>query len=151
MRVFPCSLTVLAACLLATAATGSAASRQVDGLVLYFGVLPAAMIQGHTDDSPEEHLGDIPRGPHAYHLTVAVFEAESGARVEDAQVEAQITPLGFAPVRRELEPMQIADTVTYGNFFTLRTEGQYRIEVSILRSGAAGPVVAEFTYVHRMQ
>jgi hypothetical protein len=119
--------------------------RTTDGLVVYLGVIPGAMIQGHAEDPLHDA---VPTGPHAYHVTVALFDAATGARVEDAQVDAEVTPLGLSPERRALEPMEIANTVTYGNFFTMRIRGPYRIHVSILRPGAERPATAEFTYEH---
>lgn len=122
----------------------------VDGLAVYLGVLPAAMIQGHPKDHPEEAMHDgIPRSQHAFHVMAAVFDAASGERIEDAKIEARVTPLGLAGVTRPLEPMIIAGTVTYGNYFTMRGDGPYRIAFSITRTQAAKPIVLEFSYDHR--
>jgi hypothetical protein len=49
----------------------------------------------------------------------AVFDAATGERVEDAVVEARVAEPGLAGITRRLEPMLIADTVTYGNYFQL--------------------------------
>lgn len=120
-----------------------------NGVVVYLGVLPAAMIQGRHKDDPEAVMhGGIPRGRHAFHVMAAVFDAASGVQIEDAQVEARVAPLGLAGVTRPLETMRIDDTVTYGNYFTLRGEGPFDIEITIARAGADAPVTARFTYVH---
>lgn len=41
-----------------------------------------------------------PTGRHWFHLVAAVFDAESGQRIEDATVEAALTPLGLTSVSR---------------------------------------------------
>jgi len=123
--------------------------KTVDGLTVYLGVLPAAMIQGHDAGHTEAVMHDgVPHGEHAYHVMVAIFDADSGERIEDATVVAEVSPLGSSPVQRSLEPMQIADTITYGNYFTMAGDGLYRIAVSISRPGAHAPVMLEFTYEH---
>jgi hypothetical protein len=68
--------------------------KTAGGLVVYLGVLPAAMIQGHSKDHAEQamHRGIPPRA-HAYHVMAAVFDAVSGERVVDATVS------GGAPSR----------------------------------------------------
>lgn len=129
--------------------------KTAGGLSVYLGVLPAAMIQGHPKDHPEEAMhGGAPRGRHAFHVMVAVFDAESGDRIEDATVEASVASIGDAAahlpgVTRRLESMVIADTVTYGNYFTMRGDGPYRIRFSVTPAGATQPVVLEFSYDHR--
>ena len=129
--------------------------KTAGGLAVYLGVLPAAMVQGHSKDRPEETMhGGVPRGRHAFHVVAAVFEVENGARIEHAAVEASVTPLAdaiahIAGVTRRLEPMVIAGTVTYGNYFTMRGDGPYRIAVAIHRAEAAKPVTLEFTYDHQ--
>lgn len=126
----------------------SESQKTADGLTVYLGVLPAAMIQGHDAGHTEAVMHDgVPRGEHAYHVVVALFDAESGKRIEDAVVEAEVAPLDLSPTRRSLETMMIADTITYGNYFTMRSDGLYRVSVRISRPGAA-PVTLEFTYEH---
>lgn len=130
-------------------AAESTGYRITDGLTVYLGVIPAALIQGHAADHAEAEMHDgVPRGRYAYHITVAVFDSVSGERVEDAQVRARVTPPGLAPVERNLEPMPIADTVTYGNYFTMRDDGPHRIRIEIRSDDADEPVVAEFTHDH---
>jgi len=131
-------------------AAADPAYRQVaDGVVVYLGVLPAAMIQGRHEEDPEvvTHNG-IPRGRHAFHVMAAVFDAGSGVQIDDAQVEARVAPLGLPGVTRSLETMRIDDTVTYGNYFTMRGESPYDIEITITRAAAGAPVTTRFTYVH---
>jgi len=133
----------------AATAADSESYKTVDGLSVYLGVVPASMIQGHETGHTETTMHDgVPSGEHAYHVMVAVFDAESGVRIDDAVVEAEVTPLGLAAVRKPLDVMVIAGATTYGNYFTMRGDGRYRISVSISRPGAAVPVTVEFTYEH---
>lgn len=121
-----------------------------DGLAVYIGVLPAAMVEGHPGDHAEATMhDDVPGGQHWFHLVAAVFDAGSGQRIEDATVDAALAPLGLASVSRRLEPMQIAGTITYGNYFEMRSSDSYRITLTIRQGGQAEPVRLEFTYDHR--
>ena len=125
-------------------------SKTSEGLTAYLGVLPAAMIQGHDKDHEESTMHDgVPRGAHAYHVMVAIFDAESGERVDDAQVEAEVTPLGLSSVRKPLDIMEIAGVVTYGNYFPLPGDDYYRIVVSITRGQGTKPILLEFRHEHR--
>ena len=96
----------------------------------------------------EDAHGDVPRGPHAYHVVAAVFDAESGRRVEDATIDARVGPLRLGSVTRRLEPMAIAGALTYGNIFTLRVDGPYQIAFIVTVPHRAEPVVVEFSYEH---
>lgn len=108
------------------------------------------MIQGYNADHPEGVMhGGVSSGEHAYHVVVAVFDSETGERIEDATVEADVAPLGLGPVHRQLDRMVIADAATYGNYFTMRGDGFYKISLSITASRFPNPVVLEFTYEHR--
>ncbi len=107
---------VVVGLLLAGAMTGPAGAsdlgqyRTADGLAVYLGLLPAAMLKGHPREHTEGAMhGGAPAGRHAWHLTVAVFDAASGARVGDAKVEARVSELGLAGPRRRLEPMTIGE------------------------------------------
>lgn len=143
----------LAACVavvaLSPAAVAYAAGdyRAVDGYAIYLGVVPAAIAQGHAPEHPERKMhGGVARGRHQHHVMVAVFDAATGARIDDAIITATIGEPGLAPVRRRLEPMAIAGAMSYGNYFALAPPGPYRIELQIVRPDAVRPTVATFTY-----
>lgn len=129
--------------------------KEASGIAAYLGVLPAAMVQGHPKDHAEEAMhGGVPRGRHAVHVMSAVFDAESGERIEDATIDASVIAVSdaaahIAGVTRRLEPMVIADTVTYGNYFAMPGDERYRIALSIKRAGSVTPVLLEFSYDHR--
>jgi hypothetical protein len=115
------------------------------GLTAYFGVVPAAIAKGIAGSSMH---GAQPPTDHSHHLIVAIFNAVTGDRVTDASVTARVTQPGFEPPEKPLEPMKIADTVTYGNFFDLAKPGVYRIRLSVTRPGSARPIVIDLLYEH---
>lgn len=122
-------------------------SKTASGLTIYLGLVPAQIVRGHLGRHAEAQAhGGPPRGEHVYHLIVAAFDATSGARIEDANVTARVSSLGLAGPQRALEPMKIAETVTYGNYFNLPGRGRYRINVAVERP--QGIVTFEFAYDH---
>ncbi len=132
----------------AAAAYAAGDQRTVDGYAIYLGVVAAAIVQRHHPPEHQEHRmhGGVPPGCGQRHVMVAVFDAATGARIDDAVVTATVGEAGLAPVRRRLEPMAIAGAISYGNYFTLSPPGRYRIEVHIVRPNALRPTVATFTY-----
>lgn len=109
-------------------ATVSASHYQtVDGVEIYFGLMPAAMVSSNVNMH-----GGLPRQESAYHLTVALFDTDSGARLENAKVEANVVPVGLEDGRqKELEPMMINDTITYGEYFNLDLSTVYRVQIRV--------------------
>ena len=134
----------------ALAQTAEGYTRTAGGLTIYLGVMPAEIIKG----LPAMH-GAVPAGPHEYHVIVAIFEAGSGARVSDATVTAKVSGVGLSGPERTMEPMSIADTITYGGFFSLpaaisiRLSWQFADELAIRRSSTQQPVVVALKYDHR--
>lgn len=117
--------------------------KRVDGIDVYYGVIPAAMLVEHV---PEHE--DTRPAADAHHLVVALFKADSGERIADAQVQARVEEPGhLAGVEKTLEPMDIAGTVTYGNYFRMSGRGPFLIRLRILLPGAS-PIV-ETTFEHR--
>jgi hypothetical protein len=114
------------------------------GLTVYLGVMPAAIVKGQ----PPMH-GGAPGGPHEYHLVAAIFEAATARRVSDATVTAKMSGLGLSGPEKALEPMKIADTITYGGFFHLPGADLYTVTLVIRRPGSQQPVVMDFKYDHR--
>ena len=124
--------------------------KVVDGLAVYLGVLPTAMVKGHPSGHPEATMHDgVPRGAHEYHLVIAVFDAATGERVENADVTASVSGLGHVGENQlKLEPMAIAGTVTYGGFVNLPGDDRYQIGVEIRVPGHDAPVSVDFAYEH---
>ncbi|MCI0363894.1 MAG: hypothetical protein L0219_08435 [Phycisphaerales bacterium] len=132
------------------AAQGVAPYKVAGGLAVYLGVLPAEMITGHTEGHTEAEMhGGVPSGRHVHHVMVAIFDEASGQRITDAVVGALVAGIGLAGIEKTLDPMTIADAVTYGNYFNLPGRDRYRIRIEITRPGATRPVRVEFEYDHQ--
>ncbi len=126
--------------------------RTAGGLTIYFGILPSAMTKGHPSSHEEATMHGGPGGSaHRFHILVAVFDAVTGKRVEDANVSATITGLGLAGTKKVLEPMRIADTTTYGNYYDLGGSSRFRIAVEVQQPSKTKPVTVEFAYQHSLR
>lgn len=124
-------------------------SQVVDGVAIYLGVMPAQIVQGHPKGHPEAAMhGGVPRGNHRDHVVVALFDDATGRRIEAAQVTAVVMELGLGAERKTLDPMRIADSVTYGNYFDMPENDIYHIQVQIRLPGHTQPVEATFTHRH---
>lgn len=133
----------------ATAATAALDEpyRTTDGIGVYVGVVPAAITRAHPSPHHERKMhGGAPAGRDEYHLIVALFDQASGARIEDATVEARVSGTGLAGARRTLEPMSIEGTVTYGGYFEMTGPDRYSIRLWIRRAGSTEPAQTEFFY-----
>jgi hypothetical protein len=63
-------------------------------------------------------------------------------------VTAKVSGLGLSGSTKKLEPMQIADTTTYGGFFDLPGFDIYAVNLTVER-GTARTAVLQFRYDHR--
>ncbi len=117
------------------------------GLAVYFGFVPAAIAQGvaGTHGDAEMHGPDA-LAPSSYHLLVAIFNSATGDRISDATVAAVVTRAGGGSQTKPLEPMKIADTVTYGNFFDLPPGGLYHVTLNVTKKGDTRPTQIDFAY-----
>lgn len=136
-----------------SAASDEGQYKESGGLAVYLGILPAEMVKGHKAGHQEATMhGGVPGGRHEYHMLVAVFEAASGERVVDADVTATISGLGHVGGSRlQLEPMEIENTVTYGNFVDFPGSDIYEIKIVVKRPGIPPFVSMQFNYDHRPQ
>jgi len=82
-------------------------------------------------------------------VLVSLFDAQSGARVADAEITARVTG-PRQPEEKRLLHVPLAGEIAYGNFFHMRPDERYRIELTIRRAGSAGAVTAGFDYRHRL-
>lgn len=141
-----------------------------DGLTVFIGVMPAEVIKEHPAGHPEITMhGGVPADSNEYHLVAAIFDAVSGVRITDATVTATVfgpgntmihaqrhlTPwasrsLSESVPRQPLEPMPIAQTVTYGGYFVLPKPARYVFQLAITRPERDKPTIMNFTYDHRV-
>lgn len=125
---------------------GDTAYRRVaDGVVVYFGILPAELVRGHPPGHPESEMhGGVPVGEN--HLMVALFDEKTGERITRADVTATITGPGRFRATKKLDPMVIAGSATYGNYFSMPGPGPYRIVLHIQAPGARRSIEAVFAW-----
>ena len=145
------ALAGIAALLLTAAfAADSSQHKVVHGVAIYLGVFPAEMILGHPKPHVEAEMhGGVPAGQHQYHVVVALFDNATGKRITGARVKANVSEIGLSRAQKKLEPMLIAGTVSYGNYFNMpATNNPYRIQVRIELPGVAGAIEAQFDYQH---
>lgn len=120
----------------------------VDGTTLYFGVVSADAMRDHPEEYPASVYGVAPAGPAQYYVTVAVFDSPNGKRIDDAVVKARVsTTMGAGP-EKTLTPVTIANSRSYGNYFTMGGSGPYKITVHVNRPGVANMIQAQFEYSH---
>lgn len=141
--------TVFGALLLAGNISASAAEpayrRVVDGIAVYFGIVPAEMIRGHPAEHPESGMHG---GPVAgeNHLVVALFHEKTRERINNAEVHARITATPKLDLRKRLEPMLMAGAASYGNYFYMSGSGPYTIVLTIRLPGETRERSATFTW-----
>jgi hypothetical protein len=127
-------------------------SKTADGMTVYLGVVPAEIAKGpptHVLLSKGPHEYSVAsKGPHEYQIIAAIFDAQSGERVSDVVVTAEVSGLGLSGSNKQLGPMQIAGTTAYGGFFELPGSDLYTVRLTVERT-AAKPAVLEFSYDHR--
>ncbi len=108
-----------------------------EGVVLYWGLVPAAIVsQNHA---LQDMHGVVPKdGGQVHHLVVALFDPD-GKRIEDAVVRARLSESGIADAApKYLTSMIIDGQASYGQLFsTVRKTGPYRFRILVkLRSRA---------------
>lgn len=135
--------------------------KDVDGLTVYLGVVPAAVTRSHAPPHTERtmHGGAAGRGLHDIHLMVAVFNRSTGKRLENVAVTARIRGMGGSqahgvrhkPWTISLAPMIVNGALTYGGYTSLGVEQDFGISVDIRlpdRSPHTSVVTAQFEYTH---
>lgn len=101
-----------------------------EGVVLYWGLVPAAVVsQKHA---LEEMHGVVPKdGGQNHHLVIALFTAD-GKRIEDAVVRAQLHEVGIVDsTPKYLTPMTIDGQTSYGQLFSTAKDGPYQFRVLV--------------------
>jgi hypothetical protein len=121
----------------------------VDNVLIYFGVIPAAMLLNYPSGDDETIMhGGVPSGLGVYHVMIALFDAKTSQRISTAEISAKTSEFGMARESKTLEPMKIADTITFGNFFKFKGNGAFRVDVAIRIPGRPGAIKARFEYAN---
>jgi uncharacterized protein involved in high-affinity Fe2+ transport len=82
-------------------------------------------------------------------VTVALFDTTSGQRIEDAMVKARVSTAAGAGAEKTLQPITIANSRSYGNYFVMGGAGPYKVTVHIRRPGSSDAIQAQFEYTHQ--
>lgn len=138
--------------------------QTADGLTIYLGVVPAAVVRGHPTGHPEAQMhGGAPRSSHSMHIVAAVFDKASGARITKATVTAHILEPGGIQRSVRLRPMTVDGALTFGGYTSFARGIDYRIGIRVDRPPHMQPerqtllphrmhrvasVTAHFTYTH---
>lgn len=120
-------LVLLAACM------GASAQGRIerDGVVLYLGLVPEAIVsQQHAIG--ELHGGRPPGGGKINHLVLALFDARSGSRIDNAVVRAQLSESGVVDgPPKYVPPMPVNGVGSYGQLFGMVGDGPYRFRILV--------------------
>jgi hypothetical protein len=122
-------------------------SQVVEGLKLEYGIVPSRTGQQH----PAGHAETLMHGgplQNSYHITLAVFDAKTRARIDDADVTVQLSGPGHPGyVSVPLERMTIAGNTTYGGYLSLPKPARYQLTFEVARRDSNYiPVKARFVY-----
>lgn len=152
VRKFFVSSILLACFALAAKATIAAAfnssqSIRLDGMVLYYGIVPAEILRDHPLGHEERTMhADASQDKATHHLVISIFDEKTRKRVTDAVVTASVGELGMSVQNRKLEMMSLGSAVTYGNFFEMPKPGRYEIVVNVRRLSDIKAATVRFEY-----
>jgi len=121
--------------------------KTISGVDIYLGVLPAEIVRGHPKKHPESRMhGGVPRGT-LYHIIVALFDAKTGDRIEDATISAKVIGTAAVEITKPLDSMSIAGALSYGNYFKMLGQiPQHLIKLEITRPGMKGTISTTFEW-----
>jgi hypothetical protein len=123
--------------------------KVVGGFSIYLGIVPAEIVKGHAQPHPEATMhGGVKTAGDTHHIMVSIIDDKSGEQVSDAAVEARVGEIGLASVKKKMEPMRIADSMTYGNYFPMTGRGPFRIDVEIWLPTQSRQLKAAFYFTH---
>jgi len=139
--LFVCSLAIFSP----TASAGHfGQTKTVDGMVIYLGMVPAAVLRQHPNEYPAHEASKIPSGKHVHHVMLALFDHPGGKRITNAVVTLRVAPLALGGLTRPLDPMMVAGVLTYCNYFRILPSDTTVIRAEIRRPDAARVIQARF-------
>lgn len=142
-------LVILAGITVESLATHPDNYKLVNGVDVYLGIIPAEIIrQFGTEETEGAMHGGIPSGERYHHVMIALFDHKSGNRIENAEIDATVMALGLSGKQKKLEPMVIANTITYGNYFPMTAGETYNIYIKIRITSMQSPIEVRFVYIN---
>lgn len=98
-------------------------SKTVGGLRHEYDVIDSATVAGHPQSPPRVRMHDGPP-PGTDHVTLAVCDAATNQRIDDAEVSLSIRrPRNPAPGTGRLEPIPLDGSATYGGYVRFSIPG----------------------------
>ena len=79
---------------------------------------------------------------------VSIMDEKTGKQVANAMVDGQVGEFGLSVTAKKLEPMIIAGTTTYCNFFPMSGTGSFQIDVEFRLPGQAQTHSTRFYFTH---
>lgn len=126
----------------------NAYQQSVGGYSLYLGIVPSEIVNGHAAAHPEATMHGGKKGGGSHHVMISIIDRKSGQQIANAVVEARVGELGLSVTSKKLEPMRIAGTTTYGNYFPMNGPGPFRIDVEFRPAGASQALSTSFNHGH---
>jgi len=133
----------------AAKAAGSQDVAVVGGMTVYFGVMAGDRIRSHPKEYPQIASKLARLAPAQDYVTISLFDTASRRRIDDAIVKARVSTGAVAGPEETLQPVSIADSLSYGNFFTMSSMGPLQVTVDVWRPGLPAVVQARFDYTDR--
>ena len=122
----------------------------VDGVTIYYAVLPAEMLRGFPPGSDEVQMhGGVPGGKHVHHVQIALFDAVTSVRITDARVTATVAEVGLSSEELILKPFLVGDALTYGGYFEFQKRELYKIDVRAALPDGGRVIEKTFNYRHQ--
>jgi hypothetical protein len=86
--------------------------KVANGVGIYLGIIPTEMIRGEVESTMH---GGTPSGGRHHHVMIAVFDNNSGKRIENAEVEATVRELGLSGQRKRRPEAFTASTSRFAS------------------------------------
>ena len=140
---------IASALLCSSVAAETGYSKSVGGYSVYLGVVPAEIVKGHAAAHAEATMhGGARITGDSHHVLVSIMDEKTGKQVTNATVEAHVGEIGLSVTTRKMEPMIIAGTTTYGNFFPMSGAGPFQLDIEFRPAGQAQALSTRFYYTH---
>ena len=133
---------------MAEPAPSRAQYRVVDGTEFYLTIRPAEAIRAQYPPGSKERAmhGGVPEGTDYYHVEVRLFNGHSRTAIKNAQVELTVAEQVPSGEKKKLEPVEVNEMSSYGNYFRMPGKDPYTITVSARNPSSPRPIEATFHY-----
>lgn len=122
--------------------------KVIGGTSIDLGIVAAETIRAqHPKPDVESSMhGGIPGGKAFYHVNISLRDVATNAEIRDAEVKVSIASPVTGGETKQLEPMAIRDSLSYGNYFRMPGKVPYTIIVQVRRPGSPQDLEAKFAF-----